>query len=193
MKIAIYCGSSFGNNKIYNIKAKESIEFLSTTDSTIVYGGSKAGLMGTISQTAISLNMEVIGVITHDLAYKEIENTSITKLYKVDTIRQRKEKMEQLSDAFIAFPGGFGTFEEISEIFTYIQIGLHKKPCALYNVNGYYNKFLDFLENCVHNGFISQEHLNAIIVSDDIEKIYNSFENYSAPKSKWELEALKKC
>lgn len=193
MKVAIYCGSSFGNDKIFNEKALEVVDFLSSKKVSIVYGGSKSGLMGTISNEAIKRGMEVIGVITHDLAFKEIENTSITQLYKVETIRERKTMMEELSDAFIALPGGFGTLEEISEAFTYIQIGLHNKPCALYNLNGYYDKLIEFLKNCVDNGFISKEHVDAIIVSDDIEYIYNAFTKYQAPKSKWELKALKNC
>lgn len=193
MKIAIYCGSSFGKSEIYNKKALEIIDFLASKNSSIVYGGSKSGLMGTISDEAMKKNMEVIGVITYDLANKEIENKSITKLYKVETIRERKAMMEELSDAFIALPGGFGTLEEISEAFTYIQIGLHNKPCALYNLHGYYDKLVEFLKNCVENGFISKEHVDAIIVSDDIEYIYNAFTKYQAPKSKWELKALKNC
>lgn len=187
MKIAIYCGSSFGNDEIYEKQVKPFIDFLAQKNSIIVYGGSKSGLMGTISNYALSLRMEVIGVITHDLSSKEIENKSVSKLYKVDTIRDRKAKMEELSDAFIAYPGGFGTLEEISEVFTNIQIGNNKKPCALYNLNGYYDKLVDFLENCVENGFINKEHFNAIIVSDNIETIYKSFEEYKAPKSKWDL------
>lgn len=187
MKIAIYCGSSFGNDEIFNLKAKEFIQFLSKKEVSIVYGGSKSGIMGTVSNDAMALNMEVIGVITHDLAYKEIENKNITKLFKVDTIRERKAKMEELADAFIAFPGGFGTLEEISEVFTNLQIGNSNKPCALFNVNGYYDKLMFFLKNCVENGFINKEHYDAIILSDDIEYIYKSFKNYKAPKSKWEL------
>lgn len=187
MKIAIYCASSFGNNEIYEKKAKELIHYLKTKNASIVYGGSKSGLMGTISNTAMSLDMKVIGVITENLADKEIENKDITKLYKVDNLRQRKAKMEELADAFIALPGGFGTLEEISEVFTSIQIGLHKKPCALYNLNGYYDKLIDFLKECTKNNFINEKHLNSIIVSDDINFIYNSFENYQAPKNKWEL------
>lgn len=187
MNIAIYCGSSFGNDEIYEKTATEVIHFLKEKNASIVYGGSKSGLMGVISHEAMSLDMEVLGVITHNLADKEIENKSITKLFRVDNLRNRKEKMEELSDAFIALPGGFGTLEEITEAFTSIQIGLHTKPCALYNVNGYYDDLIGFLNNCVDHGFIDKRHLDAIIVSDDIDFIYKSFEKYQAPKNKWEL------
>jgi len=187
MNIAIYCGSSFGNDKKYIEHAKKVINYLSTKDVNIVYGGSNSGLMSTISNEAIALNMDITGVITHKLAIKEIENKGLTTTYKVDNIRDRKAKMEELSDAFIALPGGFGTLEEISEVFTSIQIGNHQKPCALYNLDGYYDKLIEFLQTCVDKGFLRQLHLDAIIVSDDIETIYNSFKNYQAPKCKWEL------
>ncbi|PLY07582.1 MAG: TIGR00730 family Rossman fold protein [Arcobacter sp.] len=187
MNIAIYCGSSFGNDPIFESHAKNMIQALYKKDATIVYGGSKAGIMGTISKEAISLNMKVLGVITHKLIDKEILNPNITKIYTVSNIRERKAKMEELSDAFIGFPGGFGTIEELSEVFTSIQIGIHKKPCALYNLNGYYDKLVEFFQSCVDQGFIKQSHLDAIIVSDDIEYIYNSFVNYKAPKNKWEI------
>ena len=186
MNIAIYCGSSFGKDDVYEDEAKKVIQYLNKKNSSIVYGGSEAGIMGVISTEAMKLEMEVFGVITHNLANKEIENKSISKIYKVNNIRERKAKMEDLSDAFIALPGGFGTLEEITEVFTSIQIGLHTKPCALYNLNGYYDKLLEFLQNCVDQEFINQKHLNAIIVSDDIDYIYKSFEEYKAPKSKWE-------
>lgn len=187
MNIAIYCGSSFGKNKIHEQKAREIIQYLSKKDIAIIYGGSKSGLMGTISNEAISKGLEVNGVITNNLAKKEILNKNITKIYQVKNIRDRKAKMEELADAFLAIPGGYGTLEEISEVFTSIQIGIHNKPCALYNLNGYYNKLIEFLQNCVNEGFIKQVHLDSIIISDDIDYIYNSFLNYKAPKNKWEL------
>jgi len=187
MNIAIYCGSSFGKNPLYRQKSEELIEYLSKKDVSIVYGGSKSGLMGLISEKAIKLNMKVFGVITYSLTTKEIENTNITKLEKVATIRERKERMEELSDAFIAIPGGFGTLEEISEIFTAIQIGRTLKPCALYNVNGYFNKLIEYLTFCKDEGFLMEEHLNSLIVSDDIDYIYKKFKNHKPPKSKWQI------
>ncbi len=187
MNIAIYCGSNYGNDKIYIKSAKEVIGFLAKKEVNIVYGGSNSGLMSIISNEALSLGMNVTGVITHKLALKELENLNLTEIYKVNNIRERKAKMEELSDAFIALPGGFGTLEEISEVFTSIQIGTHTKPCALYNLNGYYDKLIDFLQNCINEGFLQQEHLDAVIISDDIRYIYQAFENYNAPKSKWEL------
>lgn len=187
MNIAIYCGSSFGNDKIYEEKAKEIIRFLSKHNTKLVYGGSNSGIMGTISSEAILLGMDVIGVISKNLSSLEVLNKNVKNIIEVDNIRERKAMMESLADAFIALPGGFGTLEEISEVFTAIQIGEHTKPCALYNLNGYYDKLVDFLKSCVEKGFLQQVHLDAIIISDDISYIYDQLENYSPPKSKWSL------
>lgn len=188
MNIAIYCGSNFGARKEYETKALELVNFLSKKNVSLVYGGSKAGIMGVISNEAIKLNMNITGVITYDLAIKERENKKLKKIIKVDTIRERKAKMEELANAFITFPGGFGTLEEISEILTSIQLGHSKKPCAFYNLFGYYDKLLEFLQNSVKEGFLDKRHLDAIIVSDDINDLYEKITNYQAPKNKWELD-----
>jgi len=194
MNIAIYCGSNFGKNSIYKNKALQMVDFLAQNKCSIVYGGSKAGLMGVISNHALKKNMQIYGVITHDLAKKELENEKLTNIIKVKDIRARKAKMEELSDAFIAYPGGCGTLEEISEILTAIQVGYTTKPCAFYNLNGYYDNLIYFLQNAVNEGFMLKEHLDSIIISDTIEEIYMKFENYKAPKSKWEiLKALTNC
>ena len=187
MNIAIYCGSSFGNNKIYEEKTKILAQKLAERKHHIVYGGSLQGLMGIISNESLKYNNTVTGVITYDLISKEIENTNISKIYKVDTMNQRKEKMEELSDVFIAIPGGYGTFEEIFSVISEAMLGHHQKPSAFYNINGYYNKLIEFLENCVKEGFIKKDFVDMLIVSDDIEEIINKIETYKAPKSKWNI------
>lgn len=186
MNIAIYCGSSFGNDKIYEEKTKLLALKLKEKNLNIVYGGSLQGLMGVISNESLKLGNSVTGVITHNLVSKELENKNITKIYKVDTMNQRKEKMEELSDAFIALPGSYGTFEEIMDVLSAAQIGLHKKPCAFFNVKGYYNKLMDFLQNCVNEGFMKKDFVDMIIVSDDENELIEKILNYKAPKSKWE-------
>ncbi|RXJ94456.1 TIGR00730 family Rossman fold protein, partial [Arcobacter sp. CECT 8989] len=125
---------------------------------------------------------------------KELENEKLSNLIKVNNMRERKAQMEELSDAFIAFPGGCGTLEEISEILTSIQVGYTQKPCAFFNINGYYDNLLAFLQTAVNEGFMLKEHFDSIIVSDDIKEIYKGFINYEPPKSKWEiLKALTNC
>ena len=185
MNVAIYCGSSFGNNKIYEETTKLLAQKLALKKINIVYGGSLQGLMGVISNESLRLNNKVIGVITHDLVSKEIENKNITQIYKVDTMNQRKEKMAELADAFIAIPGGYGTLEEIFDVITSAQIGYHKKPCAFLNINGYYDKLLEFLKNSVKEGFIAKDYVDMLIVSDDIDEILEKISTYKAPKDKW--------
>ncbi len=186
MNIAIYCGSSFGNKQIYQEKALEIAKALKKYKFNMVYGGSIAGIMGIVSNEALKLGLEVTGVITYNLEDKEIANKNLKTLYKVETMRERKAMMEKLSDAFIALPGGYGTFEEIFEIMSNTQIGMHNKPCAFYNVNGYYNNLIMFLQNCVDEGFLTKRHFDMLIFSDDIDEIFQKIINYIPPKSKWE-------
>ena len=185
MNVAIYCGSSFGNNKIYEESAKLLAQKLAENSFNIVYGGSIQGLMGIISNESLKFDNTVTGVITYDLIDKEIENKNITNVYKVETINQRKEKMEQLSDAFIAMPGGYGTFDEIFEVISSAQIGYHKKPCVFFNINGYYDYLIAFLKNCVKEGFIKETYVDMLIISDNIDEIIKKISTYSAPKNKW--------
>ena len=187
MNVAIYCGSAFGNSKIYEEKTIELAEKLYINNINIVYGGSKQGLMGVIPNKSLSLGNKVTGVITFDLVGKELENTNISKIYKVDSMRERKAKMEELSDAFIALPGGYGTFEEIIDVIASSQIGYHKKPCAFYNINGYYDKLIEFLKNCVKEGFIKESFVEMLIVSDDVDELIEKILSYKAPKNKWEI------
>ena len=185
MNIAIYCGSSFGKSDEYVEKTKILAQKLALKNYNIVYGGSLQGLMGIVSNESLKYNNTVTGVITYDLVTKEIENKNITKIYKVDTMNQRKAKMEELSDAFIAIPGGYGTLDETFSVLTAAQIGYHEKPFAFYNVNGYYNKLIDFLENCVKEGFVGKKFLDMLIISDNVDEIISRIESYKAPQSKW--------
>ncbi len=186
MNVAIYCGSAFGNGDIYQEMTIKLAHKLASENINIVYGGSKQGLMGIISNESLKLNNKVIGVITYDLAEKELENTNITTIYKVHTISERKTKMEELSDAFIALPGGYGTFDEIFDVISSAQIGYHQKPSIFFNINGYYDKLIDFLYSCVENGFIAKRFVDMLIVSDDIDEIIEKIKKYEAPKAKWE-------
>ena len=186
MTVAVYCGSAFGNNEIYQETAKLLAQKLALEKIAIVYGGSVQGLMGIISNESMNLGNSVTGVITYDLSNKEIENKNISKIYKVNTINERKEKMEDLADAFIVLSGGYGTFEEIFEVLSNAQIGYHKKPCAFLNVNGYYDYLIKFLQNCVNEKFIKKDYVDMLIVSDNINEIIEKILTYKAPKGKWE-------
>lgn len=186
MNVAIYCGSSMGRKNIYKKTALTLARSLALNNWGIVYGGSEQGLMGIISNESLRLGNNVTGVITYDLSNKEKENKNLKTLYKVETMNQRKDKMEKLANAFIILPGGYGTFDEMFEILCLIQLGYHKKPLAVLNIDGYYDKLFLFLKDCVKNGFIEQRHLDMIIVSSNIDKIISSIKNYEPPKAKWE-------
>lgn len=138
---------------------------------SVVYGGAKVGLMGQLANGALDHGGEVFGVIPKLIFDFEVSHDKITKLYTVESMHERKFKMMELSDAFIALPGGFGTMDELNEIITWRQIKLHNKPIAILNHNGYYDHYLEFLKVSVKAGLISQEHIDMLIIDDSMEKI----------------------
>lgn len=169
--ICIYCGSRTGTTPDLMPLAYKTGELIATAGHTLVYGGANVGLMGQVANGALAKGGRVLGVIPQLIFDFEVAHEGITELHQVDTMHQRKLKMMELSDAFIALPGGFGTMDELNEIITWRQIKLHNKPIAILNHNGYYDHFLKFLNVCVASGLISQEHVDMIIVESSIEKI----------------------
>ncbi|MFA7084151.1 MAG: TIGR00730 family Rossman fold protein [Arcobacteraceae bacterium] len=186
MNIAIYCGSAFGNDYNYENSAKELAQELFKRDMNVVYGGSTQGLMGVISNESMRLGTKVTGVIPYSLINKEILSEEITEIHKVHTMSERKIKMEELSDAFISMPGGYGTFDEMFEVISLGQLGHHSKPCAFYNINGYYDKLMEFLYHSSESGFIDKRFVDMIIVSDNPVELLDKIQNYTPVKNKWE-------
>ncbi|MDA3954721.1 MAG: TIGR00730 family Rossman fold protein [Bacteroidales bacterium] len=192
-KISVFCGSSPGNSMIYTKTAQKLAIYLANNNITLIYGGSKVGLMGELANEALLKGGNVIGIIPKHLKDKEVAHTELSELRVVDTMHQRKKMMEELSDAFIALPGGLGTTEEIFEMLTWAQLNLHKKPCAFVNVNGYFNFLIDFLNNMVLEGFLEKEYRDMIIIEDNIETIFDQFTSYKHPiidKAKIAIEKL---
>ncbi len=151
----------------------------------LVYGGADVGLMGQVADTVLKAGGVVIGVIPRSFAHK-VSHQGLTELHVVDSMHERKTLMFDLSDAFIALPGGFGTLEEVAEILTWGQLGLHTKPCGLINVDGYFDQLLSFLDNAVSKGFMWQEHRDMLLVSNTPEDLLKRFEVYRAPTiEKW--------
>ena len=140
----------------------------------LVYGGGNVGLMGVIADAVMDHGGEVIGVIPQALADREIANSRITDLRVVDSMHERKAMMAELSDGFVAMPGGVGTFEEFFEVVTWTQLGLHRKPCGLLNVSGFYTPLAAFIDQAVSEGFIKPIHRAAIVVDDDPERLLNT-------------------
>ncbi len=169
--ICIYCGSRTGNYPDLMPMAFKVGEQIAKAGHTVVYGGANVGLMGQVADGALSKGGRVLGVIPQLIFDFEVAHEGITELHHVDNMHQRKLKMMELSDAFIALPGGFGTMDELNEIITWRQIKLHDKPIAILNHNGYYDHYLEFIKVSVKAGLVSQAHLDMLIVSDSIETI----------------------
>lgn len=170
-RIAIFCGSKKGNNPAYELAARELVAALVDKGIEIVYGGGDVGLMGVVAETALENGGTITGVIPDKLYEMEVAHTGITKLYRVKDMHERKALMADLSDGFIALPGGVGTLEEITEVMTWAQIGYHNKPCAFLNTNGYYDHFIAFFDHMEAQGFLYKSIHDQAIVEDDIEKL----------------------
>lgn len=185
-RVTIFCGSSFGTDEVFEEQAYLVGKTLAKESIELVYGGAKVGLMGAVANGVLENNGTVIGVLPTFLKKVEIAHDNLTELILVETMHQRKTKMDELSDGTIALPGGFGTLEEFFEMLTWAQLGLHKKPIALLNINGFYNDLLHFIQNMVDKGFLKQTNRDMLLVSDNIEDLLHQMKNYQAPSvGKW--------
>lgn len=180
MNVAVYCGSQNGNNPIYIEKAKELGETLAEKGYGIVYGGSRIGLMGEVANSALAKSGKVIGVMPEQLKKREIVHNQLTEIYYVDSMHTRKAKMADLSDAFIALPGGCGTLDEYFEVFTWAQIGIHQKPVILYNVNHFYDALIQHFQLMMQEGFIRKEQESIFKVANSIDEIMQLLEELVA-------------
>ncbi|MDV2439608.1 TIGR00730 family Rossman fold protein [Acinetobacter gerneri] len=183
--IAIFCGSALGTDAIFEKVARLTGETIAKKGKTLVYGGGRSGLMGIVADSALASGGQVIGVIPQGLVDRELAHPHLTELYVVKDMHERKTKMADLSDGFIALPGGAGTLEEIFEQWTWAQLGIHLKPCAFLNVEGFYNDLFKFIQLTTDKGFTKSRFTDMLIESESIEEILNIFENYQAPEPKW--------
>src|SRR4051812_2485644 len=169
--ICVYCGASTGSNPVYAEAAAELAQAIAARGLRIVYGGAHVGLMGVIADTALAAGAEVVGVIPKVLVEWEVAHTGISELHVVDDMHERKALMAELSDAFVALPGGIGTLEELIEIYTWSYLGIHEKPFAVLNTNGYYDGFTAFLDHAVSQGFLRPEVRQRLLVAPDAEAL----------------------
>jgi hypothetical protein len=176
--VCVYCGSSPGRSAVYLNAAKDLGTEFGRRGLILVYGGSNIGLMGEVARSAIAAGGKVIGVITQALAEQKIAFEDLAELRVVKDMHERKAVMAELSDGFIALPGGYGTYEEFFEALTWLQLGIHTKPCGLLNVNGYYDKLFEFLDHAVDELFIHKPHRDLILSSDQPEVLLDQFINY---------------
>ena len=169
--VCVFCGASTGSNPAYREAAVALGEELARRKLTLVYGGGAVGLMGIVADAALAAGGEVIGIIPESLKSKEIGHNGLTRLEVVDGMHARKARMAELSDAFIALPGGIGTFEEFFETWTWRQLGYHDKPTGLLNQNGYYDALLGFLRHSVASGFMGESQMALIEVDPDWQNL----------------------
>lgn len=185
MHVAVYCGSSSGHNPDYVEAAQALGQYLGEQGINLVFGGGKVGLMGTVADAVLAAGGEVHGVIPEALKDRELAHPGLTHLDVVATMHQRKARMAELADAYIALPGGPGTLEELFEAWTWGQLGYHRKPCALYNVCGYYDALLDFVDRMTGEGFLSPTHAEMLIVASEPAPLVDALRAYQPPARKW--------
>lgn len=184
--ITIFCGSSFGTDKVFEQQAFLLGQTLAKRNITLTYGGAKVGLMGAVADGALSKKGTVIGVLPHFLQQKEVAHEGLTELILVDNMHERKMKLNEISDGAIALAGGFGTLEELFEMITWGQLGLHKKPVAVLNINGFYDHLIAHVAVMVEKGFLKAANQKMLLISDNIEDLLNQMDNYIAPTAgKW--------
>ncbi|TAL07295.1 MAG: TIGR00730 family Rossman fold protein, partial [Verrucomicrobia bacterium] len=180
--LCVFCGSSHGNSAAFTAVARELGETLAARDIELVYGGSHVGLMGVVADAALANGGKVTGVLPRFMADKELAHTGITKLHLVNTMHERKQLMAEMAEGFVALPGGFGTLEEIFEAITWAQLHLHKFPCALLNVDGYYDSLVEFLRVSVTKGFVRQKQFDSLIVAQSVEEMFARFASFQPEK-----------
>ena len=179
--IALYCGSRSGNKPIYQEKAIALAQGLAKQGFGLVYGGASIGLMGQVADAMISHGGEAVGVIPEFMLDYEIAHHQLTELHVVQTMHERKALMAERASAFVALPGGLGTFEEILVVATWGQLNQHQKPMMIYNVNGFYDALIAQLDHAVEEGFLPPQHRAKLIVCNHAEQIYSAIANLGSP------------
>ncbi|PKD42834.1 TIGR00730 family Rossman fold protein [Rhodohalobacter barkolensis] len=172
MNICVYCGSSPGKNNVIIDQAKAFGRSLAEKNHNLIYGGSSLGIMGAIADAVMVNGGEVIGVIPENLFSKEVAHRGITRLITVKDMHQRKSHMAELADAFVAYPGGFGTMEELFEIITWNQIGILNKPVTIMNIDGYYDPLIEMIDHAVETGFIKPANRKIVQVAETINQCF---------------------
>ncbi|HCN78994.1 MAG TPA: TIGR00730 family Rossman fold protein [Verrucomicrobiales bacterium] len=186
MRIAIYCGANGGHNPVFKKAAAGLAAFLARQGIGIVYGGGREGLMGAVADAALAAGGEVIGVIPHSLMEKELGHTGLTALHVTRSMHERKQMMVDLSDGFIALPGGFGTLDELFETLTWLQLSFHGKPVGLLNAEGFFDGLLAFLDQMRGHGFLKPAHRDCVLVERDPALLLEKMRAFQAPDlGKW--------
>lgn len=184
--ITVFCGSSFGSDDVYKEQAALLGRTLAKQNIQLVYGGANVGLMGAVADGALNEGGKVVGVLPHFLQSKEIAHNQLTELILVETMHERKTRMNDLCDGVIVLPGGYGTLEEFFEMITWAQLGLHKKPIGILNIDGFYDDLIKLVQTMVDKGFLKQINREMLLISNTIDELLEMMRNYQAPTvGKW--------
>jgi uncharacterized protein (TIGR00730 family) len=184
--VCVYCGSSPGRQEAYSDAARDLARSLVDRNIRLVYGGASVGIMGLVADTVLQFGGQAVGVIPEALVRREVAHKRLTELHVTQSMHERKMLMAELSDGFIALPGGIGTLEELFEVWTWAQLGLHKKPCGLLNIAGYFDSLTTFLDHAVAEQFVKQPHHSMLLVERDPEALLDRFGSYQPPTvTKW--------
>lgn len=188
MRVCVFCGSSKGNGEVYLAAAREVGNTLAERGIELVYGGAGVGTMGELADAALAAGGSVVGVIPQSLVDWEVAHTGLTTLHVVADLHERKAQMAELADAFLALPGGSGTLEELFEIWTWAQLGLHTKPVGLLNVNGYFSQLVGFLDHMVEQEFLRPAYREMLFIESDLNRLLDHYPKYQPPRYKWAAE-----
>ena len=184
--ILVYCGANSGNKPIYRDVAIELGNYLVANKQTLVYGGGSIGIMGIIADTVLAANGKVIGVIPDFLNVKEVGHSGLTEIHVVKSMHERKAKMETLCDGVVVLPGGYGTMDEVFEMLTWSQLGLHRKPIGILNVNGYYDHLVAQMDKMVEEGFLSVNNRKLMIVDTSVDGLMDRMKSFDVKtEEKW--------
>ncbi|MFC3745297.1 TIGR00730 family Rossman fold protein [Paenibacillus sp. GCM10012306] len=182
--VAVFCGSSEGASPVYREGAQKLGHELAERNITLIYGGASVGLMGAVADAVLEKGGKVVGVLPHFLQTREIAHNHLTELIVVDSMHERKAKMAELADGFIALPGGPGTLEEYFEIFTWGQLGLHEKPLGLLNIEQYYDALINMFDHIAAEKFMQEKYRSMVLVDTTAKGILDQFDAYNAPAVK---------
>ncbi|MFC7166271.1 TIGR00730 family Rossman fold protein [Halospeciosus flavus] len=180
--VCVYCGSSPGDRPEYLDAAREMGRTLAERDLTLVYGGGSVGMMGAVADAVLDHGGEAVGVIPEALDAREVTHQELSDLRVVDSMHERKQTMADLADGFAALPGGLGTLEEICEILTWAQLGIHRDPCGFLAVEDYFDDLVSFFDHATAQGFVSEDHRDLVLVADDPDDLLDRFEAYEPPE-----------
>ena len=185
-RVCVFCGSSEGSRPIYAEAARRIGEEIARRGLGLVYGGGKVGLMGAVADAALAAGGEVVGVMPDALVSKEIGHEGLAELHVVGSMHERKKTMADLSDGFVALPGGYGTFEEFLEVLSWAQLSIHEKPCALLDVAGYWKPLVSLFDRAVAEGFVRPGHRSLVLAGEDPSRLLDAMEHYAPPaEKKW--------